>query len=162
MTDGKRGRGAPARGPFTNKRVPFSSRFTEETMAKLAAAAERDSLSISQKGELLVTWGLQAEDFICASLDPAWAAFRQRVVLIVAKHKGLQSTAEPVKKDLHAAIDVLVADLKAVTSGAAVNDVHESAAAASAVVPGRELVTSGGDAKAAKPPGRRRQVIIDD
>lgn len=84
---GRKGGGA-RRGPFASKRVVFSTRLTQETMDMLAAAAERDELSISQKAEQALLASLRAEDPFEKTVAPALDAFVQAARMALAANDG--------------------------------------------------------------------------
>ena len=102
--------GGARRGPFANKRVVFSTRLTQETMDMVARAAERDELSISQKGEQLLIAGLRAEDTFERSVMPLVEVFCEKARRALAANGGRAPDEDAeVARLLRAAANELVA-----------------------------------------------------
>lgn len=106
--------GGARRGPFANKKVPFATRLTVETMDALAAAAERDDQSISQKAEELLLLALRAQDLIDREIGPVIEALRNAALLAVLKTDEEAGAKEVgrIKVALLAAIPSVVEPVK--------------------------------------------------
>lgn len=84
----KRTRGAPRRGPFSGKKITVSTKITEETMERLAAAAGASEMSISQKAEASILRGLAAEEDFQRHFAPALRAFEQSMMCSMPQRTG--------------------------------------------------------------------------
>lgn len=109
--------GGARRGPFVNKRVVFSTRLTQDTMDMVARAAERDELSISQKGEQLLIAGLRTEDTFERTVMPVVEAFCEKARRVLAANGGRAPDEDAeVARLLRAAANELVAAFPITTS----------------------------------------------
>jgi hypothetical protein len=89
--------GGVRRGPFAGKRSTFATRLTEGTMSRLADAAERQGLSISQLAEGFLVSGLSALDDYERLLAPHLQSFQQKMQGVLAARRTGDQWAEAAK-----------------------------------------------------------------
>lgn len=87
-TTEKRKRGAPRRGPFSGHKITFSTKITEETMERLASAAQASGMSVSQKGEEALMRSLEAEEDFQRYFASTLQAFERNMLLSMPDRAG--------------------------------------------------------------------------
>lgn len=81
-------RGGARRGPYSGKKMTFTTKLTEPTMMRLTAAAKASEMSVSQKGEAAIVRGLDAEDDFHLHFAPSLASFERQMILSMPPRDG--------------------------------------------------------------------------
>lgn len=81
-------RGGARRGPYSGKKMTFTTKLTEPTMARLTKAAKASEMSVSQKGEAAIVRGLDAEDDFRSHFAPSLEAFEREMTLSMPPRDG--------------------------------------------------------------------------
>lgn len=144
-------RGGARRGPYSGKKMTFTTKLTEPTMARLTAAAKASEMSVSQKGEAAILRGLDAEDDFHRHFTPALGAFERQMVASMPVRGSDDADFSSWRASANEMVETLAEQLKRAILGVAEHATPDT--------PGKVVVPSQTAEVEPASPGRKGRIL---